>query len=217
MLVKRSLLRKKRFTMPRFYKLNKRIPVKKEMYDAYGKARDVFGTWNKAIEIAGYEPNPVMFAKRCVARDGHQCDSLAEKIIDEWQKSDPAPELTKPKFEFRPDGSRIPPRVVKAPAKVTPPLPTPEVVAPVSEEKLRPRAPLRPHTNQVGVGASPVATKKQETKEPERPPLEGPKSLREALAQVTKSAPPQNPPADGELSPETLRQMLDVEEPKDTS
>jgi len=140
-----------------------------------------------------------------------------EKIIDEWQKSDPAPELTKPKFEFRPDGSRIPPRVVKAPAKVTPPLPTPEVVAPVSEEKLRPRAPLRPHTNQVGVGASPVATKKQETKEPERPPLEGPKSLREALAQVTKSAPPQNPPADGELSPETLRQMLDVEEPKDTS
>ncbi|HXK40482.1 MAG TPA: hypothetical protein VJ046_00020 [Candidatus Paceibacterota bacterium] len=68
----------------KFYKLNKRIPVKKEMYDAYGKARDVFGTWNKAIEIAGYEPNPVMFAKRYLACDGHQCDSFAEKIIDEW-------------------------------------------------------------------------------------------------------------------------------------
>jgi len=136
-----------------------------------------------------------------------------EKIIDEWQKSDPAPELTKPKFEFRPDGSRIPPRVVKAPAKVTPPLPTPEVVAPVSEEKLRPRAPLRPHTNQVGVGASPAATKKQEPKEPERPPIEGPKSLKEALAQVTgvKVAPK------NELSPEMLRQMLDVEEPRDTA
>ena len=166
-----------------------------------------------------------------------------EKVIDEWQKSDPAPELTKPKFEFRPDGSRIPPRVVKAPAKVTPPpveaagqkssdllsrpspqrpagqtfaqqpLPTPEVVVPVSEEKLRPRAPLRPHTNQVGVGASPAATKKQEPKEPERPPIEGPKSLKEALAQVTgvKVAPK------NELSPEMLRQMLDVEEPRDTA
>lgn len=68
----------------KFYKLNKRIPVKKEMCDAYGKARDAFGTWNKAIETAGYEPNPVMFAKRYIAFDGHQCDSLAEKIIDEW-------------------------------------------------------------------------------------------------------------------------------------
>ena len=54
------------------------------MHAAYGKARDAFGTWNKAVEAAGFDPNPVMFAKRCVARDGHQCDSLAEKIIDEW-------------------------------------------------------------------------------------------------------------------------------------
>ena len=68
----------------KFYNFNKRIPVKKEIYNAYRKARNAFGTWNKAIKAAGYEPNPVMFAKRYVARDGHQCDSLAEKIIDEW-------------------------------------------------------------------------------------------------------------------------------------
>lgn len=54
------------------------------MYDAYGKARDVFGTWNKAIEAAGFKPNPVMFANRYLAKDGHWCDSLAEKIVDEW-------------------------------------------------------------------------------------------------------------------------------------
>ena len=68
----------------KFYNLNKRIPVKKEMYDAYKKSRRAFGAWNKAVKAAGYEPNPVMFAKRYVARDGHQCDSFAEKIIDEW-------------------------------------------------------------------------------------------------------------------------------------
>lgn len=67
-----------------FYKLNRRIPVKKEMYGPYSKARRAFGTWNKAIESAGYKSNPVMFANKHIARDGHRCDSLAEKIIDEW-------------------------------------------------------------------------------------------------------------------------------------
>ena len=57
------------------------------MYDAYRKARVVFGTWNKAIEAAGFQANPVMFANKYVAKDGHKCDSLAEKIIDEWFRS----------------------------------------------------------------------------------------------------------------------------------
>lgn len=85
--LKREVLAKIR----NFYKINKRIPVKKEMYDAYRKARDVFGTWNKAIEAAGYKPNPVMFANKYLARDGHKCDSLAEKIIDEWLYSKDIP------------------------------------------------------------------------------------------------------------------------------
>jgi hypothetical protein len=175
-----------------------------------------------------------------------------EKVIDEWQKSDPAPELTKPKFEFRPDGSRIapksapakPPAPKVAPAEAVPskvlesaspqpdrlpaqpvpppvPPPLPKLGPMQSEDTLRPRAPLRPSK------PHPAPPKKEEVKQPEKPPLEGPKSLREALAQVTgaKSAPePISPLKDAlqkaapknELSSETLRQMLDVDEPEDT-
>lgn len=62
----------------------KRIPVKRETGYLYKVARRFFGTWNKAIEAAGFEPNPVIFAKRQLASDGHVCDSLAEKIIDDY-------------------------------------------------------------------------------------------------------------------------------------
>lgn len=54
------------------------------MSACYHVARDIFGTWNKAIEAAGFDPNPVMFAKKYVARDGDICDSLAERIIDDY-------------------------------------------------------------------------------------------------------------------------------------
>jgi len=67
-----------------FYKKNERIPVKKEMYGLYRTARKLFGTWNKTIEAAGFKPNPVLFAEKHIANDGHKCDSFAEKIIDDW-------------------------------------------------------------------------------------------------------------------------------------
>lgn len=67
-----------------FVNKKNRLPVKKEMYIIYKQARVHFGTWNKAIEAAGFTPNPVMFAKHHIAKDGHVCDSLAEKIIDDW-------------------------------------------------------------------------------------------------------------------------------------
>lgn len=60
-----------------------RIPFKNEL-GYYHAIRARFGSWNEAIKIAGFEPNPVMFAHRHIAKDGHQCDSLAEKIIDDW-------------------------------------------------------------------------------------------------------------------------------------
>ena len=49
-----------------------------------------------------------MFAKKYVARDGHVCDSLAEKIIDEWfyskgiahKRSVPYPEFKKMTCDF---------------------------------------------------------------------------------------------------------------------
>jgi len=67
-----------------FYNKNGRVPVKKEMYGLYRTARKLFGTWNNAIKAAGFEPNPVMFSRIHVAKDGHRCDSLTEKIIDDW-------------------------------------------------------------------------------------------------------------------------------------
>lgn len=67
-----------------FYREHQRIPMKREMQGLYKVARGAFGTWNAAIAAAGFEPNPVMFARRQVAKDGHSCDSLAEKIIDDW-------------------------------------------------------------------------------------------------------------------------------------
>jgi len=67
----------------KFNEKNKRIPLKRE-FNHYHAARGRFGTWNNAIRAAGLKPNPVMFAKKHVANDGHKCDSLAERIIDDW-------------------------------------------------------------------------------------------------------------------------------------
>lgn len=67
----------------KFFKKNGRIPFKSE-FEHHHSARNQFGTWNNAIIAAGYEPNPVRFAKKYVAKDGHVCDSMAEKIIDDW-------------------------------------------------------------------------------------------------------------------------------------
>lgn len=70
-------------SLKNFYQEHGRIPFKREFQSARA-ARERFGTWNKAIEAAGFKPNPVMFAKKHIAKDGHKCDSLAEKIIDDW-------------------------------------------------------------------------------------------------------------------------------------
>jgi len=67
----------------KFYKGRGRIPFKRE-YFHWKAARFRFGTWNKAVLAAGFEPNPVKFAKKFTAKDGHRCDSLSEKIIDDW-------------------------------------------------------------------------------------------------------------------------------------
>ncbi len=66
-----------------FYQQNDRIPLKMEFLHCKA-ARSRFGTWNKAIKAAGFKPNPVKFAKKYTAKDGHLCDSLSEKIIDDW-------------------------------------------------------------------------------------------------------------------------------------
>jgi YHS domain-containing protein len=70
-----------------FYKIHRRIPTKKERPGLAWRAQKVFGSWNKAIEAAGFESNPVIFSKKFIAKDGHRCDSFAEKIIDDWLTS----------------------------------------------------------------------------------------------------------------------------------
>lgn len=67
-----------------FYETNGRIPTKRDFMNHYGSFFRSFGTWNNAIKEAGFSPNPVLFAKKYIANDGHKCDSLAEKIIDDW-------------------------------------------------------------------------------------------------------------------------------------
>jgi hypothetical protein len=71
----------------KFYQQEKRIPLKREMQGAYKTARNLFGTWNNAIKSSGLKPNPVLFSEKQIANDGHLCDSMAEKIIDDWLSS----------------------------------------------------------------------------------------------------------------------------------
>ena len=67
-----------------FYFETGRIPTKREFNTHWQSFRRIFGTWNNAIKTSGFEPNPVIFAKKYIANDGHKCDSLSEKIIDDW-------------------------------------------------------------------------------------------------------------------------------------
>jgi len=66
-----------------FYLREGRIPLKRE-FNMYGEYQKLFGSWNNAIKLAGFEPNQVVFSKRYTAKDNHVCDSFAEKIIDDW-------------------------------------------------------------------------------------------------------------------------------------
>jgi len=123
-----------------------------------------------------------------------------EKVIDEWQKTDPvAPEPPKPKRDYK--AATVPAR----PAAPKPAPPPPVHIEPKKEE-----SPMPPPENRL-----PPVPPKPKPPEPHKPPLDGQKSLREALAQVTntKSPPPLQPvpPKKNDLSPELLRQMLDVD------
>ncbi|MBI5470413.1 helix-turn-helix domain-containing protein [Candidatus Kaiserbacteria bacterium] len=61
----------------KFYKNYGRIPLKHE-FNSSRIYRLRFGSWNNAVKMAGFETNPVLFAKRFVAQDGHICDSFSD-------------------------------------------------------------------------------------------------------------------------------------------
>ncbi len=68
----------------KFVKIYSRVPIKYEMPNLSSRGRHCFGTWNKAVKSAGFIPNDVIFSKKSTANDGHKCDSLSEKIVDDW-------------------------------------------------------------------------------------------------------------------------------------
>jgi hypothetical protein len=66
-----------------FHAEHGRIPLKRE-FNSFRIFRERFGSWNNAIRTAGFEPNPVLFARKFVSKDGHPCDSFTEMVIDDW-------------------------------------------------------------------------------------------------------------------------------------
>lgn len=83
-----------------FVKKQGRIPIKHELSSLYSRARNAFGAWNGAIKAAGFEPNPIRFSKHFVANDGHPCDSLSEKIVDDWLHARKIPHEVKIKYPW---------------------------------------------------------------------------------------------------------------------
>ncbi len=203
-----------------------------------------------------------------------------ERSIEEWQGSDPPPELSKPTYEYNADGSRRPkpgsrpkpaaPKVAPRPQTQAPaaaPMPPASVVvqhahtheeakaigeriarehaaaqAPEPrQEEPRPR-PLHPPKEKDSIMPPPqpqhfrpTRPQKEMREPPVPPPLEGPKSLKEALAQVTGAPAPKTSPAPelketlqkvvqpasmpaqkpDEIPTELLRDMLSVDEPNE--
>ena len=91
-----------------FVERHGRIPTKNEFikhfssYPNHTTYRDYFGTWNKAIKTAGYDPNERWFTSRDLfAKDGHLCKSISEIIIDDWLFENNIPHSRE---EFYPEG-----------------------------------------------------------------------------------------------------------------
>lgn len=78
----------------KFVEQHSRPPTKNEFannssYPHFNTFQEYFGSWNKAIEAAGYKPNEQWFSSRNLpkdlrARDRHPCNSVSEIIVDDW-------------------------------------------------------------------------------------------------------------------------------------
>jgi hypothetical protein len=78
-------------------------------YEMYVEA---FGSWLKALILAGVLEDgtqPTQRGTRCIAADGHECLSLAEKTIDDWLSTHSISHDKEPlypyHFRFNPSGS----------------------------------------------------------------------------------------------------------------
>ena len=63
--------------------------------------KEVFGSWFKVLIAAGVLENDAQkmnFGYRCLANDGHECNSLAEKSIDDWLHLNNIPHEKEPAY-----------------------------------------------------------------------------------------------------------------------
>lgn len=68
-------------------KLLNDMPPYEKSYSCSMSYKEVFGSWLKALIAAGVLENnaqKMSIGYRCLANDGHECYSLAEKNIDDW-------------------------------------------------------------------------------------------------------------------------------------
>ncbi len=73
--------------------------------------KEQFGSWLKALIAAGLLDNDTLETSRgirCVAADGHECHSLAEKMIDDWLYQNRIPHAREPHYprhsKYNPSG-----------------------------------------------------------------------------------------------------------------
>ena len=67
--------------------ISKMPPFKKESPSQPKGYKDIFGSWLQALDAAGVLEGGVRKTKRgyvCIAKDGHECRSIGEKIIDDY-------------------------------------------------------------------------------------------------------------------------------------
>jgi hypothetical protein len=90
-----------------------------DVYGLYGRmggmrhVKEMFGSWFKAMSTTGALPDGVQRTSRgirCLADDGHECDSLAEKQIDDWLSENGIDHEREPEYpqhdKFNPIGKR---------------------------------------------------------------------------------------------------------------
>ena len=66
---------------------------------------DTFGSWLKVLILAGILEDgtqPSLLGTRCIAQDGHECYSLAEKTIDDWLSARGIAHQKEPAYPYDP-------------------------------------------------------------------------------------------------------------------
>ena len=83
-------------------KLKEIVPVLVEMLPCEAYERE-FGSWLGALIESGvlsHGTREEMYGFRCLATDGHECLSLAEKIIDDWFSKKRISHIKEPFYPF---------------------------------------------------------------------------------------------------------------------